>query len=146
MSALRTTAWLLLVLAALPVGLALLVGIPLGAFALLDILFEEAMLALFVPGFALYVFAICVPAGLYHAARRVAGSQSGAFRLPGVLWFGAAAAAIAVGQLLLVTRSGWLFWLCFLLAAALPPLAALALGRDSVWATSPPGAASGPAC
>ncbi len=141
MDALKTGAKILLALMAPPVGLALLVGIPLGAFALVDILFEEAMLALFVPGFALYVFAICLPAGLYHAAQKIGRAPSGAFRLPSVLWLGAGAvAAIAIGHVLLGasgSRSPFVFWFFFILSAALPPLAALALaGQRLGYATS----------
>lgn len=50
------------------------------------------------------------------------------FILPGVAWLGGGAAvAIALGQVSLATDAFAVFWLFFLLAAALPPLAALSL-------------------
>ena len=127
MRRIRTGATVLLALAALPVGLVLLLSFPLATFALLSFLFEETTLLLFAPGIALYAFGYCLPAGLYHWRGRATHRPSRPFGLPGIAWMGGGAAlAIAVGQLLLITHDLW-FWLFFVLAAALPPLAALAL-------------------
>ena len=58
-------------------------------------------------------------------------ARSGGFRLPGVAWLAAGAAvAIVLGQVAQLTGTGGFFWLFFLLAAALPPLAALALAAQ----------------
>jgi RsiW-degrading membrane proteinase PrsW (M82 family) len=60
------------------------------------------------------------------------------FRLPGVAWLAAGTVlAIVIGQLMLATHIHALFWLSFPLAAALPPLAALAVaGRRLAYATT----------
>jgi RsiW-degrading membrane proteinase PrsW (M82 family) len=61
------------------------------------------------------------------------------FRLPGVGWLAAGTVvAIAIGQVTPARQASPLFWLCFPLAAALPPLAALAvagrrLGYAATW-------------
>lgn len=121
----------LLALAALPIVLSLLLFIPLGAFALLSFLLGEVRAMSFVPAIALYLFGFCLPVGLYQWSRRGSGHPSGAFRLPGIVWLaGGAAAAIVLGQILLVGGPGWAFSLAFLLAAALPPVAALGLAAQ----------------
>jgi RsiW-degrading membrane proteinase PrsW (M82 family) len=138
-----------LVLVGLPVGIALVVGLPLGLSALLAFLFTETLLALFLPGILLYIFGFCVPVGLYHCYRKGEGAPSGAFRLPRVAWLaGGAVVAVVIGQLLLVARSDLLFSLCFLLAAALPPLVALGLsgerlGYQTTWRRLMAGVLSG---
>ncbi|MBI4497028.1 MAG: PrsW family intramembrane metalloprotease [Chloroflexi bacterium] len=149
MAAVQTTALVGLALAALPVGMALLAGLPLFAFALLYVLFEGAGVRLLLPGILIYVLFICVPVGLYHAFRKVAGAPSGVFRLPGAIWFGVGTVvALTLGQAALLTESGWIFWLFFLMAAALPPLTALALaahrlGTVTTWRRVMAGVLSG---
>ena len=138
MRAVGLVAKVLLGLAVLLAGAALLVGLPLGVYALVGFLFRE-MLLLLVPGVGLYVFGFCAPVGLYHWRRKAAGVPSGAFRLPGVAWLaGGSAVAILVGRVLLLERAAPLFWPFFILAAALPPLTALAcaahrLGKITSW-------------
>lgn len=149
MPGLRTTGKILLGLAALPVAAALLSGIPLGAYALVSFLFKEAMFGFFVPAFAIYTFGVCGALGAYHLARRASGAASGRFSMPGVVWLaGGAVAAILVGQVLLAGRNASFFWLFFLMAAALPPLAALALanqrlGPVTTWRRTAAGIVSG---
>ena len=131
MNRLRALGWTLLAVAALPIGFALLLGLPLGMLALLAFLFGELELTLFVPGFALYIFLFCVPAGFIHWRRRTDGKSSAPLRLPSVALLGLAAAlSVGVGQAMLVMHSRPLFWVCFVLAAALPPIAALGLASQ----------------
>src|SRR5712691_11898438 len=64
----------------------------------------------------------------FHLDRESGVEPSGPLRLPGPPWMAVGAAiAIVAGQAMLVTHNAALFWLPFLLAAALPPLVALAL-------------------
>src|SRR4029079_7525809 len=96
----------ILVVAALMIGLNLLFALPMAAFGLLDFLFGERELMLFAPGFALYVFGFCLPAGFIHWRRRSDRKASAPLRLPsiGPLALGAAL-SVGVGQVLLVTRT-----------------------------------------
>jgi RsiW-degrading membrane proteinase PrsW (M82 family) len=120
----------LLVVAALVVGLALFGGLPLVAYLLLYLLLGSSVFFFF-PGLLLYLLLICLPFGLVQWIKKASGQPSGPLRLPSVVGLVVAtAAAIVSGQLLLVNGVGPLFWFCFLLAAALPPLAALALASQ----------------
>jgi hypothetical protein len=58
-----------LVLIAIPVVVALVVGLPLGFLYLLSFASEWGELLIFVPGFALYVLGFCVPVGLVQFTR-----------------------------------------------------------------------------
>ena len=99
--------------------------------AWLTLLLGQVDWLLVVPGAALYVFGFCIPAAIYHWMRQRAGLPSGAFRLPGMFWLaGGAALAIAFGQILLSNQVVQLFWFFFILAAGLPPLAALGLAAQ----------------
>lgn len=113
------------------VAAVLLLSLPFGVFRLLGFLFGEVELLLFMQGFVLYLFFFCAPVGLTQWARKQRGVVSSPLRLPSAAWIGGAAAlAILVGQWLLVTKTSVLFWPFFVLAAALPPLAALALASQ----------------
>ena len=120
----------LLLFAALLLAAALVLGLSPGVFALLSLVSRWVELVWFVPGFALYVLGLCA-LGLVQWSRRASGQPSGPVRLPSAWWLGGGAVlAIALGQALLVTGSAPLFWPCFVLAAALPPLAALSLATQ----------------
>ncbi|MBI4491536.1 MAG: PrsW family intramembrane metalloprotease [Chloroflexi bacterium] len=147
MRALRSVGKVLLVLAFLPLAVLLVASLPLAAYNLVTFLFGQAALGLFAPGVAVYVLGFCVPVGLYQWSHM--GKPSRPCRLPQPLWLGlGAAAAIGLGQVLLATRSGGLFWALFVAAAALPPLAALALavqrlGPITTWRRALAGILSG---
>src|SRR3954452_19182654 len=102
-----------------------------GGIGVLLMIFLATSWPLAAPGILLYVVAICLPAGLTIWMRKRSGGESGAFQLPGPLLFAAGAAgAIGLGQLFQVGRVSLLVLLTFWLAAALPPLAALALASQ----------------
>jgi RsiW-degrading membrane proteinase PrsW (M82 family) len=123
----------ILVLVAIPVVVALVVGLPLGFVYLLSFASEWVELLIFVPGFAMYVLGFCVPVGLVQFTRWQAGRPSTPFRLPGSLWLATAAvASIGVGYGLLSAGVAVLFWPVFVLAAALPPLTALGLALQRI--------------
>jgi RsiW-degrading membrane proteinase PrsW (M82 family) len=122
---------------AIPVGVALVVGLPLGFLYLLSFASEWVDLLIFVPGFALYVLGFCVPVGLVQFSRWHARRPSSPLRLPGALWLGnAAVASIIAGYLFLATGVSVLFWAMFVLGAALPPLTALGLAVQRIGATT----------
>ncbi len=99
-----------------------------GGLGLLLMLVLETAWPLAAPGILLYVIAICLPAGLIVWAQQRSGKASRPLRLPGPLPLAAgAAAAIVLGQLLQLARISVLVLPFFWLAAALPPLVALAL-------------------
>src|SRR4051812_33183827 len=102
-----------------------------GGIGVLLMIFLATSWPLAAPGILLYVIAICLPAALTIWMRKRSGGESGAFQLPGPLLFAAGAAgAIVLGQLFQVGRVSLLVLLTFWLAAALPPLAALALASQ----------------
>jgi RsiW-degrading membrane proteinase PrsW (M82 family) len=143
-------AWRFLVaLAAIPVGIALLLGVPLGALYLLGFLSEWVELVVFVPAFALYIFGICVPLGVVQWRRHEARQPSTPIRLPSTpLLICTAILAIILGQLLLLARVLLLFWPVYVLAAALPPLIALGqavqrVGGATTWRRGIAGLLSG---
>jgi RsiW-degrading membrane proteinase PrsW (M82 family) len=130
-TALKQLGKLILALAVALVGIVLLVSLPLGAFRLLSFLFRELDMLLFIPGFLVYVLFFCGPVGLVQWSRKSRGVQSCALRLASAGWLAVGAAvAIVVGQWLLISKTYVLFWPAFVLAAALPPLAALALANQ----------------
>jgi RsiW-degrading membrane proteinase PrsW (M82 family) len=99
-----------------------------GGLGVLLMLVFAAAWPLAAPGILLYVVAICLPAGLAIWIAHRAGKESSPLRLPGPLPIAAgAAAAIVLGQIAQFSRLTPLILVCFWLAAALPPLAALAL-------------------
>jgi hypothetical protein len=139
---------LLLLVAAFLLAAALLLGLSAGVFFLVSLVSRWVELVSFVPGFALYVLSLCA-LGLVQWSRRTSGQPSSPVRLPSAWWLGGGAVlAIALGHALLVTGSALLFWLCFVLAAALPPLAALSLaaqrlGEVTTWRRALAGLVSG---
>src|SRR5688500_13389704 len=139
----------LLVLALVLVGLTLLVTLPFALFNLLFFLFREVSPFLFVPGVVLYLFGCCGVVGLARLSSWTAHRPSSPLHLPSVaLLAGGAVVAILVGQLLLTDAVAPLFWPFFVLAAALPPLAALAfasqrLGPVTAWRRALAGVLSG---
>jgi RsiW-degrading membrane proteinase PrsW (M82 family) len=131
MSALRFVRKALLIVGAILLVPALLLGLVIGFFMLTSFLYGFSGALRYVPGIALYVFGLCVPLGLFQWLNRSSGNQSGPFRLPGVLWVGGGAiAAAGIGQIMLVTHTADFYWLVFVLAAALPPLTAVALASQ----------------
>jgi RsiW-degrading membrane proteinase PrsW (M82 family) len=129
----------LIAFAAIPLGIALILGLPLGAMYLLGFLSEWVELAAFVPGFGLYVFGVCVPVGLVQWRRYQMHEPSSPMRLPTAgLLIGGCVLSISLGQLLLVSQMLVLFWPLYVVAAALPPLIALSvatqrLGGGTTW-------------
>src|SRR4051794_20823421 len=106
-------------------------AIGVGGIGVLLMLFLATSWPLAAPGILLYVIAICLPAGLVIWMRKRSGGESAAFQLPGPLLFAAGAAgAVGLGQLFQVGRVSLLVLLTFWLAAALPPLATLALASQ----------------
>jgi RsiW-degrading membrane proteinase PrsW (M82 family) len=122
-------------LLAIPLGIALVLGLPLGVLYLLSFVSQWVDMLVFVPGFALYVLGACVPVGLVQFGRWRERRASGPLRLPSATWLAVGAVvAIGVGQLLLWARTALLFWPVFVLAAALPPLVALAVAAQRIGA------------
>ena len=119
---------IVIALLAIPVGLALVIGLPLGLWYLVSFMSEWVDMLVFVPGFALYVLGVCVPLGLVQFFRWRGRRPSGPFRLPRPVLAGRRGRdRHRARQALLVAHVAVLFWLMFILAAALPPLAAVAL-------------------
>jgi RsiW-degrading membrane proteinase PrsW (M82 family) len=139
MQTLKTAGKPLLVVVLALVGLALLASLPYALYSLLFFIFREVSLLTFVPGMLLYLFLFCVPLGLIQWRRWADRHPSESLRLPpAALLAGVAVAAILVGQLFKAGGVAPLFWPCFLLAAGLPPLVALAfasqrLGHVTTW-------------
>lgn len=103
-------------------------AIGLGGLGLLLMLVLRAAWPLAAPAILLYVVAICLPAALTIWIAHRADKESRPIRLPGPLPIAAgAAAAIVLGQVAQFGRISPLILACFWLAAALPPLASLAL-------------------
>lgn len=113
------------------VAIGTIFAIGLGGIGVLLILFLEVGWPFAAPGILLYVVAVCLPVGLTIWIRKRSGSESGTFRMPGPLPIAAgAAAAIGLGQVFQLGRVPFLILIFFWLAAALPPLAALALASQ----------------
>lgn len=116
---------------------ALLLGLVLGFFLFAIWVFGFSNAILYLPGMALYVLGFCTPVGLYQWSKRSGGQPSGPFRLPGVAWIaGGALVATGLGQIMLATHTYDFFWLVFVLAAAFPPLTALALASQRLGAVT----------
>src|SRR5688572_22005614 len=95
-------------------------------FILLLLLYGVGSLA--APGIVLFMLLACLPLVLLVWGQGRAGQASRPLRLPGPLPIAAAAAAaIVLGQLALLSRASPLMLVTFVLAAARPPIVPLAL-------------------
>jgi RsiW-degrading membrane proteinase PrsW (M82 family) len=102
-----------------------------GAWDLLRFLFGEAWLIYLVPAIAIYIVGFCLPVGLVHGYRQAAGVPSRPFKMAGPVPLAIGALlAIGVGQVFLHGEESVVFWATFILAAALPPLVALAIAAQ----------------
>jgi RsiW-degrading membrane proteinase PrsW (M82 family) len=109
----------------------------LGGIGVLLMLVFAASWPLAAPGILLYVVAVCLPVGLAIWLRHRSGIASGPFRTLGPIPIAAgAAAAIGIGQVFQLGRVPFLVLIFFWLAAALPPLAALALAAQRLGAVT----------
>ena len=126
MAIVRVAAKVLLYFAVAVAGLFVVLSLPAGLGYLLFFVLQETWLAFLVPALGVFVVG-CGSVAAFHWFRRGDG-KSGAFSLPPALWLAVGAAlAIAGGLARLMSGRLLLFWPGFILAAALPPLAALAL-------------------
>lgn len=125
--------WLkvLAVLALCILGFPILVTIPTGMVVLLEFLQKESWFAFFFPGILVFIGLVCVPAAVMHLVAKARGTPSHAFHLPSAAVLGVGAVvSIAAGQLLIRGDDPVLFCAAFILAAALPPLTAVAVASS----------------
>ena len=98
---------------------------------ILLLIFDELDLPFAAPGILLFLMLICLPLGMVTWGQQRSGGQSRPLRMPGPLLVAAGAAAVIVlGQLAQLGRVSPVVMICFWLAAALPPLVAVALASQ----------------